>query len=382
MPWRETNVMEQRKGFIEKVLSGRWTMTELCERYGVSRVTGHKWWRRFTEFGYPGLEEVSRAPKTCPHRTRPEIEEALVAARKRHPKWGPETLLELVHRKHPDWILPAPSTAGDILKRNGLVKPRRRRVRPRHPGRPHVEMSQPNDVWAADFKGEFKTKDGRYCYPLTVTDGCSRYLLGCKSLLSTAYEGARTEFERIFREYGLPHQILTDNGVPFAAYTLGGLSRLSVWWIKLGIHPIRIEPGKPSQNGRHERMHKTLKDEAVYPPEQNAGKQQLRFDKFRDCFNNIRPHHALGKKTPAEVYQPSPRAFPEKIGRFEYPQDFTVRKVHRNGCIVWHQKHIFLSRVLAGEQVGLEPLLEGLLSVYLGPVLLARFDEREGRIYS
>ena len=243
-------------------------------------------------------------------------------------------------------------------------------------------MTRPNDVWGADFKGEFKTKNGRYCYPLTVTDGCSRFLLGCKALHSTEHEGAKAEFERLFREHGLPHQILTDNGVPFASQALCGLSRLSVWWIKLGIHPIRIEPGKPCQNGRHERMHKTLKDEAVYPPERNAEKQQHRFDAFRERFNNVRPHHALGKKTPAEVYQPSSRAFPKNLGDFEYPDDFTIRKVHGNGCIIWRQKHIFVSHVLIDERVGLEPLLEGLWSLYLGPMLVARFDEREGRIYS
>ena len=382
MPWRETNAMKQRKEFVEKLLSRRWTMTELCQRYGVSRVTGNKWWKRFKECGYPGLKELSRAPRSCPHRTKREIEEALVAARKQYPKWGPVTLLEVVQREHSDWKLPAPSTAGEIFKRNDLIKPRKRRARPRHPGRPYVEITCPNDVWGADFKGEFKTKDGRYCYPLTVTDGCSRFLLGCKSLRSTEHEGAKVEFERIFRAHGLPHQILTDNGVPFASQALCGLSRLSVWWIKLGIHPIRIEPGKPSQNGRHERMHKTLKDEAVYPPEKNAEKQQWRFNEFRERFNNVRPHHALGKKTPAEVYQPSPRAFPKKLGELEYPDDFTVRKVHGNGCMIWHQKHIFVSHVLIDERVGLEPLLEGLWSVYLGPMLLARFDEREGRIYS
>lgn len=374
--------MEQRKEFIEKLLSRRWTMTELCERYGVSRVTGHKWWNRFKENGYAGLEELSRAPRSCPHRTAQEIEEALVAFRRRHPKWGPETLLELVQRAHPKWELPAPSTAGEILKRNDLVKPRKRRSRPRHPGRPYVKMEHPNDVWAADFKGEFKTRDGRYCYPLTATDGCSRFLLGCKALRSTEHTGTKTEFERVFRQYGLPRQILTDNGVPFASQGLCGLSRLSVWWIKLGIHPIRIEPGKPSQNGRHERMHRTLKDEGIYPPEQNAERQQPRFDDFKELFNFVRPHHALGKKTPAEVYHPSPRAFPEKLNEFEYPDDFTVRKVHGNGCIVWHQRHIFVSRVVINERVGLEALQEGLWSVYLGPVLLARFDDREGRIYS
>lgn len=382
MPWRETNAMEQRRDFIEKYLSQRWTMTELCARFGVSRVTGYKWWNRFMEQGLEGLQELSRAPHTCPHRTAAEIEEAIVAFRMRYPKWGPETLLELVRKQHPDWQLPAPSTAGEILKRHGLVTARKRRRRPRHPGRPYVDMAGPNDVWAADFKGEFRTRDRRYCYPLTVTDGYSRFLLGCKALLSTNHDGVKAEFTRLFRKHGLPRQILTDNGVPFASQGLCGLSRLSLWWLKLGIHPIRIEPGKPSQNGRHERMHRTLKTEAAETPQKDLKQQQRHFDDFRVRFNTVRPHHALGKLTPDQVYRPSPRKYPQKLSHFEYPYDFTIRKVHAHGCFVWHRKHVFVSTVLANERIGLEPLQEGLWSIYLGPVLLARFDEQEGRIYS
>lgn len=382
MPWRETNPMKQRKEFIDKYLTGRWTMTELTDRFGISRVTGYKWWNRFKEKGLDGLTELSRAPHSCPHHTPPEIEEELVAFRKRYPKWGPETLLELVRRKHPDWRLPAYSTAGEILKRHGLVKPRKRRSRPRHPGRPYVDMAEPNDVWAADFKGEFRTKDRKYCYPLTVTDGCSRYLLACKALPSTKHNGSIIEFRRLFRKHGLPRQILTDNGVPFASQGLHGFSRLSVWWLKLGIHPIRIEPGQPSQNGRHERMHKTLKDEATRPPQKDIRSQQREFDTFRIRFNTVRPHHAIGKMTPDEVYRPSPRPFSEKLPEFEYPDDFVIRKIHGHGCFIWHSKHVFVSRVFINERIALEPLGDGLYSVHFGPVLLARFDERQGRIDS
>lgn len=382
MPWEETKAVDQRGRFIRGVLSRKWTMTELCERFGISRVTGHKWWNRFQEGGWPGLVERSRAPGSCPHKTRQEIEEALVAVREKHPKWGPVTLLGVLEEEHPEWELPAASTAGDILKRHGLVKPRRRRRRPRHPGRPYVEITEPNDVWTADFKGEFKTRDRRYCYPLTVADGHSRYLLVCQGLRSTAHDGVKRQFTKAFREYGLPQQILTDNGVPFSTQGLCGLSRLAVWWMKLGIHPIRIEPGKPSQNGRHERMHKTLKQEAVYPPEANIDQQQLRFDEFRECFNTVRPHHALGMKRPGQVYRASPRPFPERLGHFEYPSDFTVRKVHGHGCFIWHSKHVFASRVLINERIGLDQVGDGIWSVYLGPVLLGRFDEREGRLYT
>lgn len=382
MPWREMDAMGQRREFIELVLSRRWTMTEACERFGVSRVTGYKWWRRFRQEGPGGLRELPRAPRRCPHRTSREIEERLVALRRQHPKWGPVTLLSLLERSYPELSLPAPSTVGEIMKRHGLVRPRRRRRRPRHPGRPIVEVKGPNDVWTADFKGEFKTRDGRYCYPLTVADGHSRYLLGCRGLSSTATEGAKREFTGLFRQYGLPRQILTDNGVPFASPGLCGLSRLSVWWIKLGIQPVRIQPGRPWQNGSHERMHKTLKAEAVLPPQVNRREQQRKFDEFRQCFNTLRPHHAIGKKTPSEVYEASPRPFPERLPKFEYPAHFETRKVHPNACMRWRGSIVVVGRVLVGEHLGLEPFDDGVWSVYLGPVLLARLDERRKRLYT
>jgi hypothetical protein len=239
----------------------------------------------------------------------------------------------------------------------------------------------PNDVWCTDFKGQFKMGDGRLCYPLTLSDWSSRYLLGCRGLRTTAHQGAKATFTDWFREFGLPLQILSDNGVPFASQGLGGLSRLAVWWIRLGIHPIRIEPGKPAQNGRHERMHKTLKYDATKPPAKNLAAQQRKFDSFLEIYNQERPHRALHGKTPGSRYVPSPRPFPERLPPVEYPAHFEVRKVCGNSCIKWHRRFVHVSRVLIGEWIGLEEVADGVWSVYLGPVLLAKFDERQETLF-
>jgi len=378
MPWLETNVIKQRNRFVLDFELGLFSMSELCERYGISRPTGYERWARYQAQGLQGLEDRARGPKSCPHKTPLEVEQALVSLRHRYPKWGPVTLLQRLKKLQPELPLPAPSTAGDILKRNGLIEPRKRRARHRHPGRPYLEMHAPNDVWTADFKGEFLTRDHRYCYPLTIADGCSRYLLACRGQRSTAYVGARENFRAAFREYGMPLQILTDNGGPFASCALGGLSRLSAWWIKLGIHPVRIEPGCPQQNGRHERMHRTLKAEATRPPAANLAAQQRRLERFRRCYNEERPHRALAGEVPAALYRPSARAYPEREPAFTYPGHFKVLKVCGNACLRWRDRFIFVSRVLVGEPLGLEPVDDGIWSVHFGPVLLARFDERRG----
>lgn len=242
-------------------------------------------------------------------------------------------------------------------------------------------MDTPNAVWTADFKGQFRTGDGAYCYPLTVCDGCSRYLLACRGLPSVETLGARGVFERLFRDYGLPLRIRSDNGIPFATSALGRLSALSVWWIKLGITPELIEPSAPQQNGQHERMHRTLKAEATRPPSSTARGQQRRFDRFRLEYNTERPHEALGNATPSERYRPSPRAYPARLAEPEYPGHFQVRYVSRNGGVRWHNQWVNVSHVLAEEYVGLEEIEDGVWSVYFGPVLLGRFDERDLRIY-
>ena len=266
MPWSETSPMDQKTQFIADVLRGGLAIVELCDDYGISRKTGYKWIDRYLKEGPDGLRDRSRRPTSSPNGTPPELVHALLEARRRHPSWGAKKLLKILHGKHPRWPWPQRSTVCEILKRHGLVAKKRRRRAIGHPGKPTTIVTAPNDLWCADYKGQFKTGDGRYCYPLTVTDDFSRYLLGCQALLDTSVDGAKPVFTRLFREFGLPHRIRTDNGVPFATNTLARLSRLSAWWVRLGVMPEFIEPGKPQQNGRHERMHKTLKAEATRPP--------------------------------------------------------------------------------------------------------------------
>jgi hypothetical protein len=269
----------------------------------------------------------------------------------------------------------------DILNRHGMVPKKRKRRRIGHPGKPTSLILAPNDLWSADFKGQFKTGNGRYCYPLTVTDNFSRYLLGCQALNSTSLHEAKPVFTQMFKEYGLPLRIRTDNGVPFATNTLARLSRLSAWWVRLGVMPEFIEPGKPQQNGRHERMHRTLKDETTRPAAGSLPAQQRKFNVFRDEFNNERPHEALDQQTPASCYQPSTREMPTKLRPFEYPDRFEVRYVSANGGIRW-KKHAWVnvSTVCIGEYVGLEEIDNGLWNVYFGPLKLGRLNERHMRI--
>jgi transposase InsO family protein len=376
MPWSETTKMRERMRFVVDAEGDLYTMTELCERYGISRMTGHKWLRRFRQDGVGGLEDRSRAPENCPHRTDAEVVNALVDARHRHPNWGARKLILWVAKRQPGLRLPAASTAGDILKRLGLVKDRRRRRHLPHPGRPIAEGCSPNQLWSADFKGQFKTRDGVYCYPLTVTDSFSRYLLGCQSQLSTATIPTKKNFERVFRTYGLPDAIRTDNGTPFSAATaISRLSRLSVWWIRLGIRPELIQPSHPEQNGRHERMHRTLKAETTRPPAANARAQQRVFDSFREEFNSERPHERLANQTPASLYQPSARPYPVRLPPLEYPGHFEVRRVSRNGGIRWKKGWVNISTSIIEENVGLEEVDDGVWSLYFGSLLLGRFHE-------
>jgi putative transposase len=383
MPWDETTRMSQRLRFISELESCQYTMTELCERHGISRKTGYKWAQRFVEEGPGGLEDRPHTAKSFRHQVNPEKVESLLELRRRFPRWGPRKLRAWLERHQPEegpW--PAASTIGDLLKRQGLVTPRSSRRRPLPPRPPRVEATSPNAVWSSDFKGQFRLGNGRLCYPLTVSDGYSRYLLGCHGLEAPSCEASKPVFERLFREYGVPGAMLTDNGSPFAAaHSLARLSRLSVWWIKLGIRPVLIQPGHPEQNGRHERMHRTLKAETTRPPEADAGLQQERFDQFRCSYNEQRPHEALGQIPPAEVYVASPRPYLSRLRPLEYPGHFEVRRVRHTGEIRWRGDSLFVSQSLQGEPIGLEEVDEGQWSIYLGEVLIARFDEQERKIY-
>lgn len=380
MPWQEMLRVDQRVQFIADVQRGVFSVAELARRYGVSRKTAYKWLDRYEGDGPAGLVDRSRRPHQSPQAVAPEIVAALLDVRRHHPTWGAKKLLKIVATRHPRWSMPARSTTCDLLTRAGLVTSRRRRVFPPHPGRPLRPMTAPNGTWTADFKGQFKTRDGVYCYPLTVVDGYSRFLLDCRGVGAPTIANARPIFLRLFQEYGLPQVIRTDNGVPFATTALGRLSTLSVWWIRLGIVPELIAPASPQQNGRHERMHRTLKAEATRPPSAHLRAQQQRFNAFRHEYNYERPHEGIGQETPASLYVPSTRPLPARVPTIEYPGHFEVRLVSRNSGIRWNRHWVCVTHTLAGEYVGLEEVGDGLWDVYFGPLRLGRLDERLLRI--
>lgn len=377
MPWTVTDPMLERAAFVAAYRDGLYTINELAERHGVSRKTAYKWLRRYEAGGSDALNDRSRARHTQPHRTGTEVEALLVEVRQAHPTWGARKLIAYLSRHHKDVALPAPSTVTALLKRAGLVEPRRTRRRPVHPGRVPLVTEAPNDVWCADFKGEFLLGSGVYCYPLTVTDAHSRFVLACHALDSTRQETAVPVFERLFHEHGLPSAMRTDNGVPFATQAICGLSKLGVWWIKLGIGHQRIEPGKPTQNSRHERMHKTLKAEATRPPERTMPQQQGRFDAWRAVFNEERPHEAIAGATPASVYARSPRPLPSVLPEPQYPSHFEVRWISSAGTVKFKKHQFFVSTALKHEHIAFEEVADGLWSVYFYDVLLARLDERD-----
>jgi transposase InsO family protein len=372
--------MDQKTQFIADYLRQILSMSELCELYGISRKTGYKIVERYVRHGPAGLEERSRRPASNPNATPEQIVQAIVALRQRHPSWGAKKLLPILEKRHPAWDLPGRSTVCDTLSREGLVPKKRNRRHIGHPGKPSTAILAANDVWSADFKGQFKTGDGIYCYPLTVADGFSRYLLGCQGLLSTCVDEAKPVFTRLFKEYGLPRRIRSDNGVPFATNTLARLSSLSAWWVRLGILPELIEPGKPQQNGRHERMHRPLKAETTRPAANTCRGQQRKFDRFRQEFNFERPHEALDMQTPAACYDCSPRAMPNKIPPLEYPDRFELRYVSANGGIRWNKGWVNVSITCVGEYVGLEEIDDGVWNVYFGPLKLGRLLERHMKI--
>lgn len=356
MPWKETSAMNQKIQLIGDWLSGDYRKSELCDVYGISRPTVDKWIGRYQELGAAGLEELSRAPQRHPNQTAEELRALIMQTKLGRQKWGPKKVMDLLRSQRPELPWPADSTAGEILKRAGLVQARKRRRRVTPDSEPFAACGAPNQSWSADFKGDFLMGNGRRCYPLTISDNFSRYLLLCRALERPTFEQVQPWFEWVFREFGLPEVIRTDNGTPFASLALGGISQLSKWWIKLGIKPERIQPGKPAQNGRHERMHRTLK-EAV-PPQKDLLTQQSCYDPFLQEFNHERSHESLGRKPPITVHYVSPRAYPAKLPEVQYESGVTVRHVRRRGEIKWRGQLIYLTPVLANEPVGLKLIAE------------------------
>lgn len=380
MPWNQVTPMNEKTQFIADVLRQTLSISELCDRYGISRKTAYKWIGRYQADGPAGLCERSRRPQNCPHRTTGELEAAILEARRRHPYWGAKKLLKVLSKRDPKLLWPARATVSRILTRHGLIRHRRKRRALGHPGKPNAAITSPNAVWSADFKGQFRTGDGVYCYPLTVTDNYSRMLLGCQGLLTTACADVKPVFRRLFRQYGLPERIRTDNGVPFATTSLARLSTLSAWWVRLNVLPELIEPGKPQQNGRHERMHKTLKAETTRPPAATLRSQQRKFDRFRHEYNEERPHESLNQETPTSLYHASPRPYPAKLPKLEYPAHYEKRLVSANGGIRWNNHWVNVSCCCALEYVGLEEIDDGVWEIYFGPMKLGRLLEEYMRI--
>jgi len=376
MPWKDTGPMDQRVRFVASLASSGLSMSDACRLFGVSRKTGYKWLERYKALGPAGLHDRSKAPKIVPWALSTEMTERLLKVRQRYSSWGARKVLDFLSRHHPRLHLPAASTVADLFRRRGLVSKQPRRPKVLQAGTPLAHVKAPNDGWCADFKGHFRVGDGRRCEPLTVTDAFSRYLLCCDGLNAPTTEGVRPLFLAIFREYGLPRAIRTDNGPPFASRAPGGLSRLSIWWLKLGIRLERIQPGKPQQNGRHERMHRTLKAETVRPtPAATILKQQRRFDAFQREYNQDRPHEALGGHPPASVYVPSTRPYPSKLPEIEYPGHFEVRMVRHDGTIKWRGTHLFVSDALVGEPVGIEETDDDRWLIRFSHIPLAIIDD-------
>jgi transposase InsO family protein len=378
MPWTETNPMNERVKFIAAFLEADETFVELCERFGISRKQGYKWRDRYESGGVEALKDRSRAPHHHPNAVSRATVELILAARKKHPRWGPKKLLVVLRRRHTTTQFPATSTVGLILGKHGLVgRPRRVRRNQKYVG-PLRTYEKANAIWCADFKGHFPI-DGERCSPLTISDGFSRYLLRCVALKSSTCAPVKRVFERAFREFGLPDNIRTDNGPPFSTLAAGGLSRLAVWWIRLGINPERILPGRPDQNGRHERMHRTLKAETARPPRSSFRSQQRAFDAFLHEYNNVRPHEALGQVTPASLYTPSLRPYPRTLLEPEYPDHFRVERAYPNGVISIGAVQFYLSQCLAGELVGLEQVNDEVWKVYFGPIALGVIDAHRAK---
>ncbi len=378
MPWKECNRMDERLRFVARLLEGE-KMSVVCRDFGISRPTGYKIFNRYKDFGLEGLGDRSRRPYRHANQLPFQVERTIIAIKREHPTWGARKIRDKLVRDLPIGHPPATSTVHAVLDRNGFVQ-RKRRRRYKAEGTPLGHVRTPNALWCADYKGEFRMGNRQYCYPLTITDYSSRFLLACEGMDSTKSTFAFAGFERAFKDFGLPETIRTDNGTPFASCNaLFGLSRLAVWWLRLGINIERIKPGHPEQNGRHERMHLTLKKEATKPASFNLLQQQARFDDFVTVYNQERPHQALGGKYPAELYTPSPREYrvPEEP---DYPFHDRAARVTQCGRICIGKRKINLSTVFAGQTVGLREEDEGIWVVSFLDYDLGFFDQDEGRV--
>lgn len=381
MPWKETCAMDLKMQFIADWLRGEHNVSDLSRGYGISRKTAYKWIRRYQSEGAAGLQERSRAPLHCTHAVPEDIADQIVATKKLHLSFGPKKVMDRLREEQPEIVWPADSTAGEVLKAAGLVKKRRyRRPYPADP-QPFELGNSNNDLWSVDYKGQYRTAGGGWCYPLTLTDNASRYLLGCHGVNATDYAQAKAVFEWVFREYGLPEGILSDNGSPFASRAAGGLTRLSKWWVDLGVRVHRTKPGTPTQNARHERMHGSL-NRAIGGRMQGAGflQQQSTLQAFRDEFNEQRSHEALGRKTPASVYQPSRRDYSPVLRPIEYELDQKVRSVRHNGEIKCQGHLIYLSELLARHRVGLREVENDRLEVRYSFHLLGHINLKTARL--
>lgn len=372
---------EERFKFVMEVQKNEKSFMALCREFGISRPTGYKWWLRYSEARDPDiLKDQSRAPQKVHRKTKCDIEYLICECRRDHQTWGPEKILARLKADYPWKKLPTISTAGRILKRNGLIKERKRRAKTPPYTKPFAEVTAPNQLWCVDFKGHFKTLDGTTIYPLTITDAFSRFILCCEPMRSPDLIEVGRAMEKTFKTYGLPEAIRSDNGTPFASTGMGGLTKLSVWWIKLGIRHERIEPGSPQQNGRHERMHRTLKKETCERPARTFWGQNVKFRTFVKEFNEQRPHQALGNKTPSEVYAPSMKEYRGHNVEHGFPKfgiDFVF--INRYGKGEFNGKKLAFSRALADEFIDVHPNGKGKWAFAFGPVLLGTLDEKTNK---
>ncbi|HEY1213746.1 MAG TPA: IS481 family transposase [Bryobacteraceae bacterium] len=383
MGWKESNVLEERFRFVEAQRRGEQSIAELCREYGITRPTAYKWLARYGEEGIEGLRDRSRAPHHPAHGLEEAVKTWILAVKAKHPFWGARKIVAYLEAQSPGQQWPAVSSVGELLKQQGLTVPRKRQRRREAASAPLAHADSANRVWSVDFKGWFHTTDGRRCEPFTLTDNYSRYLLRCQALPAPTTVQIQPVMVAAFREYGLPERIRSDNGAPFGSNGESGLTTLSVWWIRLGIFPERIRPGHPQQNGRHERMHLTLKQQTATPPAATLRQQQKRFDAFRQEYNSERPHEALGQKPPAQFFEASPRPYPARLPELEYPADWQIRRVCAGGKFrCGGRALVFLSHALVGECIGLQPIDDRYGRLWFGAYELGVLDKAQASIYS